>query len=113
MKNFFAVFQYDPKLAILACVFQILVFVWPPVAVIVTSGAPVYLNATAVVLAWLAFAANSTIVKIRPWWAITLPLAGVLTAYLIARSMLVTLRSGGIEWRDTRYSLEELRANRF
>jgi glycosyltransferase involved in cell wall biosynthesis len=113
MKNFFAVFHYEPKSAILACMLQILIFVWPPVAVIVTTGTPAYLNATAVVLAWIAFAANSTIVKIRPWWAITLPLAGVLIAYLIARSMVVTLRSGGIEWRGTRYSIDELRANRF
>jgi glycosyltransferase involved in cell wall biosynthesis len=112
MKNFFSVFHYDPKLALLACVLQMIVFVWPAVAAIVTSGAPSYLNAAAVVLAWAAFAANSRIVKIRPWWGITLPLAGVLTAYPIARAMVVTLRSGGIEWRGTRYSLDELRANR-
>jgi glycosyltransferase involved in cell wall biosynthesis len=113
MKNFFSVFDYDPRLATLACVLQIIVFVWPPVAAIVTSGAPAYLNGAAVVLAWAAFAANSGIVKIRPWWGITLPLAGLLTAYLIARAMVVTLRSGGIEWRGTRYSLDELRANRY
>jgi glycosyltransferase involved in cell wall biosynthesis len=113
MKNFFSVFQYDPKLAFLACMFQIVVFVWPPVGAIVTSGVPAYLNAAAVVLAWTAFAANSGIVKLRVWWAATLPLAGVLTAYLIARAMVVTLRSGGIEWRGTRYSLDELRTQRF
>jgi hypothetical protein len=113
MKNFFAVFDYDPKLATLACVVQIIVLVWPPVGAIVTSGAPAYLNAGAVVLAWTAFVANSRMVKMRPWWAITLPVAGVLTAYLIARAMVVTMRSGGIEWRGTRYSLNELRANRF
>jgi glycosyltransferase involved in cell wall biosynthesis len=113
MKNFFAVFDYDPKLATLACVIQILVFVWPPVGAIVLSGTPAYLNAAAVVLSWAAFAVNSRIVQMRPWWGITLPLAGVLTAYLIARAMVVTLRSGGIEWRGTRYSLDELRANRF
>jgi hypothetical protein len=67
----------------------------------------------AVLLSWIAFAANSTIVRIRPWWGVTLPLAGVLTAYLIARAMVLTLRSGGIEWRGTRYSLDELRANRY
>jgi glycosyltransferase involved in cell wall biosynthesis len=113
MKNFFSVFHYDPKLAVLACMLQIIVFVWPPVGAIVTSGAPAYLNAAAVVLAWAAFAANSGIVKIRWWWGATLPLAGVLTAYLIARAMVVTLWSGGIEWRGTRYSLDELRENRF
>ncbi len=113
MKNFFSVFDYDPKLAILACLAQILVFVWPPVAAVVTSGVPAYLNAAAVILAWTAFAVNSGIVKIRPWWGITLPLAGLLTAYLIARAMVVTLWSGGIEWRGTRYSLQELRANRY
>ena len=113
MKNFFSVFQYDPKLATLACVLQIVVFVWPPVAMLVTNGAPAYLNAVAVVLSWAAFAANSGIVKIRPWWGVTLPLAGVLTAYLIARATVLTLQSGGIEWRGTRYSLDELRENRF
>jgi glycosyltransferase involved in cell wall biosynthesis len=113
MKNFFSVFQYDPKLAILACLFQIIVFAWPPVGAIVTSGAPSYLNMTAVVLAWTTFAANCGMVKLRPWWGITLPLAGVLMAYLIARAMVVTLRSGCIEWRGTRYSIDDLKSNRF
>jgi hypothetical protein len=94
-------------------VFQIIVFVWPPVGAILTSGLPSYLYTAVVALAWVAFAANSRIVKLRVWWAITLPLAGLLTAYLIARTMIVTLRSGGIEWRGTRYSLNQLKSNRF
>jgi hypothetical protein len=43
----------------------------------------------------------------------TLPLAGLISLYLIMRAALLTVRNGGIELRGMRYSLDQLRATRF
>jgi cellulose synthase/poly-beta-1,6-N-acetylglucosamine synthase-like glycosyltransferase len=42
-----------------------------------------------------------------------LPLMFACFIYMLWRSALITLRQGGIRWRDTFYSLDELRANQF
>jgi hypothetical protein len=37
------------------------------------------------------------------------PVAGILFAYIVLRSMVVTYWRGGVEWRGTLYRLRELR----
>ena len=41
------------------------------------------------------------------------PFMPPLMAYAGVRSMLLTLRRGGVSWRDTNYSLNELKSGRF
>ena len=41
-----------------------------------------------------------------------LPLAVAMFIYIQWRTMLLTFINGGIRWRDTHYSLEELKANK-
>ena len=49
-----------------------------------------------------------------PWIVVpTFPLAAFLVSFAFWRSTWITLRQGGIRWRDSFYSLKELRANRF
>lgn len=43
------------------------------------------------------------------WYALMIPFAGLLMAYIIARSAYITLKQGGIYWRDTFYSLATLK----
>jgi hypothetical protein len=38
-----------------------------------------------------------------------IPFAGLLMAYIVARSAFITLKQGGIYWRDTFYSLAVLK----
>jgi hypothetical protein len=47
--------------------------------------------------------------RVSPLYALTFPLGALILAYMLLRSTLVTLRQGGIIWRDTFYPLEELR----
>ena len=42
-------------------------------------------------------------------YALTFPLGALILAYMLLRSTLVTLRQGGIIWRDTFYPLDELK----
>ena len=58
----------------------------------------------------LAFHAGVDVVmRVSPLYALTFPLGALLLAYMLLRSAVVTLRQGGIIWRDTFYPLEELR----
>ena len=45
------------------------------------------------------------------WAGLFFPLAGVLLAFIMLRSCWLAVRRGGIVWRGTFYSLEELRAS--
>ena len=46
---------------------------------------------------------------VSPLWALTQPLGAILFSVMLGRSMVVTLRQGGIRWRGTFYPLEELK----
>jgi len=46
------------------------------------------------------------------FYCLTLPLGAALLTYMLLRSTLITLRQGGITWRGTFYSLDELRRSR-
>jgi hypothetical protein len=47
------------------------------------------------------------------WWDVLMvPVAGLLIVYVILRSTYLTLKQGGIYWRDTFYPLSELRKNK-
>jgi hypothetical protein len=50
--------------------------------------------------------------KVRWWYAFAHPLYSVLFVYILWRSMVLTLWTGGINWRGTHYPLTLLRANR-
>ncbi len=64
-------------------------------------------------LAWVgaavAYGAGSGTAGIRPWHALLILAAGLLFAYTMARSMVMTLSRGGVLWRGTFYPLGELR----
>jgi len=47
--------------------------------------------------------------NISPAYFLLNPIAGLLMAYAMLLSLVVTLRQGGIVWRGTKYSMEELR----
>lgn len=42
-------------------------------------------------------------------WGLSLPVGALIFMWMLARSMIVTLRLGGIEWRGTFYPLDELK----
>jgi hypothetical protein len=46
---------------------------------------------------------------ISAWYALASPFAALLLIYALLRSMVKTLRQGGVVWRGTFYSLAELR----
>ena len=112
MKNGFSGVEYRLSLVVLATVMQLLFFVFPWVAVWITGGTTRALFAVAVAVEWGLYAGAAREQRVSPLYGAGFPLASLLFLYVIWKAALVTLWNGGIEWRGTRYSLRELRANR-
>jgi len=47
--------------------------------------------------------------RVSPSYAFTHPLGALLFSYMLLRSTVVTLKQGGIIWRDTFYPLDDLK----
>ncbi|HEU4724782.1 MAG TPA: glycosyltransferase [Candidatus Eisenbacteria bacterium] len=61
---------------------------------------------------WMLYRAIGRNLKLEWWDFLTAPIGGALFAYAILRSMIITLRQRGVNWRDTHYAIEELRKGR-
>ena len=64
--------------------------------------------------AWFSLVLPAAVFARRLGWgiggALMMPLVFPLLIYALLRSAAVTIRQGGVRWRDTFYSLEQLRA---
>lgn len=109
-KNLFSVFQYRISVLLLASVGVALLCIGP-VGLFAVPGARV-----PAVIAWGAaaglYAISSRVSRLPLWCSLFLPIAAGLVIYAMLRSALITLMRGGVVWRDTFYSLQELRGHR-
>jgi len=111
-KNAFAGTDYSVLFTTSGILWLLVFAVWPPFALFVTHGAAwwLYLAATGLMLA--VAVDNQRFAGGRRWHGLALPLGILIFAYILLRSMAVTLVRRGIVWRGTRYPLSALRANR-
>ncbi|MFP5285329.1 MAG: glycosyl transferase, partial [Thermoanaerobaculia bacterium] len=70
------------------------------------------LNAATVLAILLLCAVNAPLAGVRRWHGLGYPVASLLFLFILWRSTLVTLWTGGIDWRGTHYPLAELKANK-
>jgi glycosyltransferase involved in cell wall biosynthesis len=106
-KNFFAIFRYNPALVFLSCLWLTL-FCIAPVAFLALRQTRTPAMLTLASIAFLYFL-SSRKSRVSPWYAVFFPLSATLIVYTIVRSMITTLRNGGVTWRGTFYPLSELR----
>jgi cellulose synthase/poly-beta-1,6-N-acetylglucosamine synthase-like glycosyltransferase len=111
-KNFFAGIEYNLAMAIGAPLLQLILFVWPYAAVFLTTGPARWLNLAIVAMSLAGYAYGARIVGGRRRYAPLFPFAVLMFVYLLLNSTCKTLVNGGINWRGTRYSLAELKANK-
>jgi hypothetical protein len=108
-KNFFAVFEYRVPLLFLALIATSALCIGPLVAFAVPGAR------LAGLIAWGAatgmYSISSRVSRLPLWCAAFLPVGAAVVAYAMVRSALVTLIRGGVTWRGTFYSLEELRSH--
>lgn len=110
-KNTFAGLEYSVPMVLFAIVGLLGLLVVPYIAVFFLSGLAFWFCLGAIVAQLATYVASNEWQGPRSLLlAIGMPVAAVLFTYTIARSAWLTVRQGGIYWRDTFYPLAELRA---
>ena len=108
-KNFFAAAGYSVALVAIAITGVLLMNVAPDFGIFLGHGWVRISAAMALVIA-LCFQTGVDIgMRVSPLYAFTHPLGALLFSYMLVRSTAVTLKQGGIIWRDTFYALDDLR----
>lgn len=111
-KNTFAALKYNVFLAAGAVFANIIFNIWPFVAVFVTAGLTRSLNMGVCALAMIMYAGGAFRVRGRAWLAIAYPAAAAIFIYILVTATARTIFGRGIAWRGTRYSLDDLKANK-
>jgi hypothetical protein len=110
-KNTFAGMKYSLLITLGAVAMQLVVNIWPFIAVVTTTGPARWLNVGTSVMLIILLAAMSFGNRGRVWIAIGYPIAAAIFVFILIDSTWRTLRRGGIEWRGTFYPLAALKAN--
>jgi hypothetical protein len=108
-KNFFAVSGFRPAVTLAQILALFLLSVLPFFALPFITGWARAFAAAAAVSAVLIHATGAASNRTSPLYGLTHPIGVMLFCFMLARSTFLTLRQGGIYWRDTFYPLEELR----
>ncbi|HVM60585.1 MAG TPA: glycosyltransferase family 2 protein [Verrucomicrobiae bacterium] len=111
-KNTFAGVEYNLAIVVAASIAQLLVFLWPLAALLLTHGATWWLNLAIVALLAALYMDNAHTYGAKRWHCVGGPVTALLFQYIIWRATLKTLWNNGIDWRGTHYSLQELKANK-
>jgi len=108
-KNFFASSGYNLGVVSFQLVMMLATCVAPWVALPFLRGWALLFDAIAVAMMIAIHTGVCIEVRASPVYALTEPIGALIFCWMLARSTIVTLWNGGIEWRGTFYRLEELR----
>ena len=108
-KNFYAAAGYSPWIAgaQLVSIFSAWIFPW--LALPFVNGWARVFAVMAIVVPMVAQAGAAREFRVSWLYALTQPVGAVIFFWMLLRSTIVTIRNGGIRWRGTFYSLEELK----
>jgi glycosyltransferase involved in cell wall biosynthesis len=112
MKNSFAGVGYSVAAAVASGIALLLGTVWPVLATLFTRGDTQLLNLAIVAVLLLMTAHSNRFHSLPLWYALGLPLGGILFTYILWKATLKTIWEGGIRWRGTHYRLALLKANK-
>ena len=108
MKNTYSVSNYRLPVALGNALATFLIFVLP-VPLLLFSGFPYYLMAFVILLSQVAMMVWTKGTDGVWWHALVIPFAGLVMVYILVKSAVLTIRQGGIYWRDSFYPLAELK----
>jgi cellulose synthase/poly-beta-1,6-N-acetylglucosamine synthase-like glycosyltransferase len=107
MKNTFAVNNYNVFRSIADFIATLTCIALPIPLMLIFGDTAIRLAALLVLAAQILY---MTVVLPNKWWyALMILYAGFLMAYIVAKSAILTLKQGGIYWRDSFYSLSMLK----
>ena len=108
-KNFFAASGFSVGMVALQILTLLLFNVAPVFGLLFGGGWVQVLAAIAVVISLGFHLGGDVVMRVPAWYCLTLPLGATVFSFILLRSTVLTLKQGGIYWRDTFYKLEDLR----
>lgn len=111
-KNSFAHFNYAPLATTMMMLLTLYLVYMPVIGLLLLPGLAGWLSLAGLSAMLLFAAVVARMIRLSILWGLLFPVGSLLIVYATLRSMFITLRQGGIVWRDTFYSLQELRSNR-
>ncbi len=108
-KNAFAALDYSLMKLTLNLLFSISLFIVVFLAMLLASGPAQMMAAVSVIAIFVLMVYAGRLCRVSPWYALTYPVAATVLWYIVLRSAMLTLRQGGVVWRESFYPLEELR----
>lgn len=108
-KNLFAVFRFRIPLLLAACMGFAILGIAPALLLVPSKTRIPALLALAGIAVLNGLSWRSS--RISPLYAVFFPVSATLFLYSMLRSMVITLKDGGVTWRGTFYPLAELRKN--
>ncbi|MDQ6762257.1 MAG: glycosyltransferase family 2 protein [Bacteroidota bacterium] len=111
MKNIFSGFKYNAFLAAGGAIGILLFFVLPLPLVLIFGNNTGKILVICMFIFQLILYGNMPGSNGKWWYAFLSIYAGVIMIYIIIKATVTNLYHGGIYWRDTFYSLKELRKN--
>jgi cellulose synthase/poly-beta-1,6-N-acetylglucosamine synthase-like glycosyltransferase len=108
MKNTFAVTEYNLTRTIVSMIITFVLFSLPVPLMLIFGTLAIRLMAALILLFQIIYMFNPALPN--KWWhAFFIPFASTLIVYVVWRGAWLTLKQGGIYWRDTFYSLAMLK----
>lgn len=111
-KNIFAGLDYKLTAVILSTIATFIFWIWPFAAMFLTAGLTKIFNIATVGIILMIYGHGARLGNLKRWYGIGVPAAALFFIFLLWNSTLKTLLNRGISWRETFYSLAELKANK-
>jgi glycosyltransferase involved in cell wall biosynthesis len=111
-KNTFAATEYSVWFTVLSSLASLVNNVWPFLAVFFVPAPTCWIYLLVCFTLWWMAWTTARAMKASPSCALAFPLTVLLMVYIQWRTMILNYYHDGIRWRDTHYSLAELKANR-
>ena len=108
-KNLFAFLRFRVSLVLGVCAVTFFLCVCPFLGLLLAPGWTRAPFAVAVAMIALAYTFTGRYMASSPWMFLTCPIAALVFNFATLQSAFLAVRDGGITWRGTKYSLEELR----
>jgi len=109
MKNTFSTVDYKLGKILISSMATFIVFVLPLPLLLIAGGWEERVLAFFILTSQVLLFVFGRGMRGVWWYALMMPVAGGIMIYIMWRSAILTLKQGGIYWRDSFYSLDELK----
>lgn len=108
-KNSYAMFDYQPRKLILLTGVVLLARYWPWIGLFTATGMAWWLCVASLALSLATFTVVLRYTAWSRWCLLYWPITGIISLATVWRAVILTMIRGGVNWRGTQYSLEELK----